>query len=281
MGTAYDLMARNAQFSSHIEQVMLDIGQQGIDIFWQRHAAQDTNMAVQLVHVAQGVDQGSGFGQAAAVAQTCRPIVAGAGADNGKSCGHEGTLNFGRARGALGQHLSALVLVKVDGVLVPVQYHPLQATTALGDSHLGQMAQDSSAQTVLAMGRVYIQILQIDAAAIQKAGVVVKPHNEVKMTWTKRGAALALGTLGVVAGSAYVVVAQAQEASASGEVRRLDAEAGKITIKHGEISDLELPAMTLVYKIDPALLTNIKPGDKVKFTAKRDGGDYVVTKISK
>ncbi|MGO1253523.1 MAG: copper-binding protein [Alcaligenes aquatilis] len=101
------------------------------------------------------------------------------------------------------------------------------------------------------------------------------------MTWTKRGTALALGTLGVVAGSAYVVVAQAQEASASGEVRRLDAEAGKITIKHGEISDLELPAMTLVYKIDPALLANIKPGDKVKFTAKRDGGDYVVTKISK
>ncbi|MGO3744129.1 MAG: copper-binding protein [Alcaligenes aquatilis] len=85
----------------------------------------------------------------------------------------------------------------------------------------------------------------------------------------------------MVAGSAYVVVAQAQEASASGEVRRLDAEAGKITIKHGEISDLELPAMTLVYKIDPALLDNIKPGDKVKFTAKRDGGDYVVTKISK
>ncbi|HBQ88920.1 copper-binding protein [Alcaligenes aquatilis] len=101
------------------------------------------------------------------------------------------------------------------------------------------------------------------------------------MTWTKRGTALALGTLGVVAGSAYVVVAQAQEASASGEVRRLDAEAGKITIKHGEISDLELPAMTLVYKIDPALLADIKPGDKVKFTAKRDGGDYVVTKISK
>ncbi|MCH4224224.1 MULTISPECIES: copper-binding protein [Alcaligenes] len=85
----------------------------------------------------------------------------------------------------------------------------------------------------------------------------------------------------MVAGSAYVVVAQAQEASASGEVRRLDAEAGKITIKHGEISDLELPAMTLVYKIDPALLADIKPGDKVKFTAKRDGGDYVVTKISK
>lgn len=101
------------------------------------------------------------------------------------------------------------------------------------------------------------------------------------MTWTKRRAALALGALGVMAGSAYVVVAQAQEASASGEVRRLDTAAGKITIKHGEISELELPAMTLVYKIDPALLADIKPGDKVKFTAKRDGGDYVVIKISK
>ena len=50
---------------------------------------------------------------------------------------------------------------------------------------------------------------------------------------------------------------------------------------HAEAGDLELPAMTLVYKIDSALLANIKPGDKVKFTAKREGGDYVVTKISK
>lgn len=101
------------------------------------------------------------------------------------------------------------------------------------------------------------------------------------MAWTNRSGALLLGTLGVVAGSAYVVVAQAQEASASGEVRRLDAQAGKVTIKHGAIDDLQLPAMTLVYKIDPALLANINVGDKVKFTAKRDGGDYVVTKISK
>lgn len=81
--------------------------------------------------------------------------------------------------------------------------------------------------------------------------------------------------------SFYSVQAVAQEASASGEVRRIDAQAGKITIKHGAISDLELPAMTLVYRIDPALLGDIKPGDKVKFTAKRENSQYVVTKISK
>ena len=81
--------------------------------------------------------------------------------------------------------------------------------------------------------------------------------------------------------SFYSVSAIAQEASASGEVRRVNAEAGKITIKHGAISDLDLPAMTLVYRIDAALLADIKPGDKVKFTAKRENNLYVITKISK
>ncbi|MGB6105701.1 MAG: copper-binding protein [Pusillimonas sp.] len=81
--------------------------------------------------------------------------------------------------------------------------------------------------------------------------------------------------------SFYSVSAVAQEASASGEVRRVDAAGGKITIKHGAIADLELPAMTLVYRADPALLADIKPGDKVKFTARRENGQYVVTAISK
>jgi len=81
--------------------------------------------------------------------------------------------------------------------------------------------------------------------------------------------------------SFYAVNAVAQEGSASGEVRRVDAAAGKITIKHGEISTLQLPAMTLVYHAEPALLADIKPGDKVKFTARREGGQYVVIAISK
>lgn len=87
-------------------------------------------------------------------------------------------------------------------------------------------------------------------------------------------AALALTTF-------YAAPAVAQEASASGEVRRVDAAAGKITIKHGAISDLDLPAMTLVYIADAKLLADIKPGDKISFKAKRVDGQYVVTEISK
>ncbi|MGE4124718.1 MAG: copper-binding protein [Pusillimonas sp.] len=73
----------------------------------------------------------------------------------------------------------------------------------------------------------------------------------------------------------------AQTATASGEVRRVDAAKGKITIKHGQIGELGLPAMTLVYAIDPALLAGIGPGDKVTFTASRQNGQYVISKISK
>jgi len=79
----------------------------------------------------------------------------------------------------------------------------------------------------------------------------------------------------------YSIPAQAQEGSGSGEVRRIDAQAGKITIKHGPISALDLPAITLVYQIDQSLLTGFQPGDKVKFTARRVNGQYVVVEISK
>ena len=100
------------------------------------------------------------------------------------------------------------------------------------------------------------------------------------MSLTNRRLQLALAA-GVGLTAAYSVTAVAQEATASGEVRRVDAAAGKITIKHGAIADLELPAITLVYQIDPALLAGIQPGDKVSFTARREGGTYVVTKIKK
>lgn len=92
---------------------------------------------------------------------------------------------------------------------------------------------------------------------------------------------LAALAAGLAVASVYSVTAVAQEATSSGEVRRVDKTEGKITIKHGAISDLQLPAMTLVYRIEPALLADIQPGDKVRFTARRDSGQYVVTQISK
>jgi Cu(I)/Ag(I) efflux system protein CusF len=70
-------------------------------------------------------------------------------------------------------------------------------------------------------------------------------------------------------------------ASSTGEVRRVDTKAGKVTIKHGPISALELPAITLVYQAAPVLLVDIAPGDRVRFTATRLKDAYVVTEISK
>ena len=85
----------------------------------------------------------------------------------------------------------------------------------------------------------------------------------------------------LVGTSAYVAPAHAQEAEASGEVRRVNVDTGRITIKHGAISELELPAMSLVYRAEPDLLRGIQPGDKITFSAKREGNHYVVTKIAK
>ncbi|HEX5611645.1 MAG TPA: copper-binding protein [Burkholderiales bacterium] len=67
-----------------------------------------------------------------------------------------------------------------------------------------------------------------------------------------------------------------------GEVRKVDKDAKKITIKHGPISSLEMPAMTMVFQVkDPAMLDKVKAGDKVKFDAQKLGGAFTVTQIEK
>ena len=66
----------------------------------------------------------------------------------------------------------------------------------------------------------------------------------------------------------------------AGEVRKVDKDASKITIKHGPIQNLDMPAMTMVFKVsDPALLERVAAGDQVKFTAEKSGGALVVTRI--
>jgi len=78
-----------------------------------------------------------------------------------------------------------------------------------------------------------------------------------------------------------LVSAQAQDASASGEVRRVDVAGGRVTLIHGAIADLQLPAMTLVYQAPSALLQDLRPGDKVTFSARREDNRYIITAISK
>ena len=92
-------------------------------------------------------------------------------------------------------------------------------------------------------------------------------------------------TLTVIAEAAALLatsLVMAASANTSGEVRRIDAAAGKITIKHGAISNLDLPAMTLVFHVaDPAMLQNVKPGDKVRFAADKINGQYTITALER
>lgn len=69
-------------------------------------------------------------------------------------------------------------------------------------------------------------------------------------------------------------------ASTNGEVKKVDKEAGKITIKHGPISNLQMPSMTMVFRAaDPAMLDQVKEGDKVKFHVEKMNGALTITKI--
>lgn len=66
----------------------------------------------------------------------------------------------------------------------------------------------------------------------------------------------------------------------SGEVRKVDLEAKKITLKHEEIKNLGMPGMTMVFQVkDPSMLDKVKAGDKVKFTAERMNGALTVTNL--
>jgi Cu/Ag efflux protein CusF len=65
---------------------------------------------------------------------------------------------------------------------------------------------------------------------------------------------------------------------ADGEIRKVDKEAKKLTIRHAPLENLGMPAMTMVFQVkDPSMLEAVKAGDKVKFVADKEGGSYTVT----
>ena len=77
-------------------------------------------------------------------------------------------------------------------------------------------------------------------------------------------------------------VAQVKAATplTEGEVRKVDKDAAKITLRHGPILNLEMPEMTMVFRVqDPMMLDQMKPGDKVRFAADKLGGALTITQI--
>jgi len=67
---------------------------------------------------------------------------------------------------------------------------------------------------------------------------------------------------------------------ADGEVRKIDREAGKITLRHGELKNLNMSAMTMVFRVKyPAMLDQVKAGDKVRFAADRVNGAVTIVQL--
>lgn len=89
---------------------------------------------------------------------------------------------------------------------------------------------------------------------------------------------------GTAHAASHVESAKAAASTASaaeltdGEVRKVDMGARKLTIRHGELKNLGMPGMTMVFQVnDPAMLDKVKQGDKVRFTADKIGGAFTVT----
>ena len=92
-------------------------------------------------------------------------------------------------------------------------------------------------------------------------------------------------TAAVIALSLFVSSATfAQEAMVNGEVKKIDETAGKITLKHGAIKNLGMDedGMTMVFRVqDPAMLKQVKVGDKVQFEAERTNAGITITQLQK
>ena len=74
----------------------------------------------------------------------------------------------------------------------------------------------------------------------------------------------------------------AQTPSVDGEVTKIDLAQARVTLKHGEIKNLDMPPMTMVFRVaNPKLLERLAVGDKVRFAADKVNGSYTVTALVK
>ncbi|MFY9514471.1 MAG: copper-binding protein [Rubrivivax sp.] len=76
------------------------------------------------------------------------------------------------------------------------------------------------------------------------------------------------------------VVAAAQPANAQGEVVKIDKPGLRVTIRHEGVPNLDMPAMTMAFRVgNPRLLDELNVGDKVRFAADKVGGSYMVVQM--
>jgi Cu(I)/Ag(I) efflux system periplasmic protein CusF len=89
-----------------------------------------------------------------------------------------------------------------------------------------------------------------------------------------------IATLTLLAALAASAAATPAADMTEGEIRKIDKEAKKLTIKHGEIRNLDMPPMTMVFQVkEGVMLDKLKSGDKIRFVAEKSATGYVVTDI--
>jgi Cu(I)/Ag(I) efflux system protein CusF len=85
-----------------------------------------------------------------------------------------------------------------------------------------------------------------------------------------------------ITAAAFSQMANAQSTMVDGQVTKINKAAGKITLRHGPIKNLDMEAMSMVFRVqDPTMLKGVKVGDKVKFEADRVNGQITVTKMQR
>lgn len=104
----------------------------------------------------------------------------------------------------------------------------------------------------------------------------------VALSFALTGSALAQMTMdhskmGMDQGKASMAAAPGMT---DGEIRKIDKENGKVTIKHGEIKHVDMPPMSMVFNVkDKAMLDKVRVGEKIQFIVIQDAGKMVVTDI--
>lgn len=95
-------------------------------------------------------------------------------------------------------------------------------------------------------------------------------------------AALAMSAASVTFAQSVETATNASDALSTGEVRKVDKGAGKITIKHGPLKNIGMDAMTMVFRVkDQSMLEQVEVGDKIRFVAEEPNGKLTVTRLEK
>lgn len=95
-------------------------------------------------------------------------------------------------------------------------------------------------------------------------------------------ASLLLSSVAVTYAQSTQASATSPESMSTGEVKKVDKTAGKMTIKHGPLENLGMGAMTMAFRVkEPVTLDQVNVGDKIRFVAEQPNGQLTVTKLEK